>query len=232
MVVAEIAGTTQELCDPKRCSVGEAIRIAKLRSKEDLSYDLQIAQFLNAQWMARRADVGAVERALEILSAIASPARLFGALRSAMSQDDPGVRSKSALALARHTDNLAFLTKLVTDPDTRVRANSIEALWGREIPGIAELLQESLKDENHRVAINAAYALYLLDPVRHLAEVEVFIRHPQSRFRMAAAWLIRKIGDARHLNLLKTLVRDESQEVRRAAFRTLAALRPVTTVVP
>jgi HEAT repeat protein len=231
MVVAGIVGTTQELCDPKRCSATEAIRIAKIRSREDHSFDLQIARFLNCQWMARRADVAAVERALEILSAIASPARLFGVLRGAMAQVDPGIRSKSAMALARHTDSLPILNKLVTDPDTRVRANTIEALWGRKIPEVAELLQRALKDDNHRVAINAAYALYLLDPLKHIAEVEAFVKHPQARFRTAAAWLIRKIGDARHLSLLKTLVRDDSQDVRRAAFRTLAALRPATTAV-
>lgn len=229
--MAGILGITQEICDPKRCSAAEAIRLAKIRSGEDQSFDLQIAQFLNAQWMARRADVGAVERALEILGAIASPSRLSSILRTAMSQDDPGIRSKSALALARHTDNIPVLCKLATDSDTRVRANTVEALWGRNIPDIEELLLRALKDDNHRVAINAAYALYLLDPLQHIAEVEAFVKHPQPRFRMAAAWLIRKIGDSRHLSLLKTLVRDESQEVRRAAFRTLAALRPATAAV-
>ena len=106
-----------------------------------------------------------MERAIEILGAIASPARLFGVLRAAMSQEDPGIRSKSALALARHTDNMPILNKLVTDPDTRVRANTIEALWGRKISRFgANYLSELSEDDNHRVAINAAYALYLVNP--------------------------------------------------------------------
>lgn len=224
--VAEMVGTTQEICDPKRCSASDAIRIAKVRSREDLSYDLQVAQFLNTLWMARRIDMEAIERAIEILSAIASAGRLKGVLRSAMAQEDPGVRSKSALALARHTDNMPILNILALDSDPRVRANTIEAMWGRKLAGAAELLETALRDDNHRVAINAVYGLYLLEPLRHLEKVEGFVRHPQPRYRMAAAWLIRKIGDATHMGLLKPLVRDDSPEVRRAAFRTLAELRP------
>jgi HEAT repeat protein len=220
-----MTGTTQELCDPKRCSGSEAIRIAKIRSRSDLSYDLQIAQFLHAQWAAGSVDVPAIERAVEILGAIASGPRLLGVLRVAMSHNDPCVRSKSALALATRTDNLPLLEKLVTDANARVRANTIEALWDRRIPGASELLQGALRDGNHRVAINAAYALYLLDPMKHISDVATFVVDRRIRFRMAAAWLIRKIGNPGHLGLLKTLVRDQSADVRRLAFQTLAVLR-------
>jgi HEAT repeat protein len=226
-----MTGTTQELCDPKRCSASEAIRVAKIRSRGDASYESQIADFLNTQWASGSVDLPAIERAIEILGAIAPPTRLFGVLQVAMSQQDSCVRSKSALALATRTDSLRVLNKLVTDSNARVRANTIEALWGRHIPGVEELFQKALTDGNHRVAINAAYALYLLDPAKHMADVETFLNDPRTRFRMAAAWLVRKIGNPGHLCLLKTLVRDESAEVRRAAFRTLAVLRPFTTGV-
>jgi HEAT repeat protein len=226
-----MTATTQELCDPRRCSGSEAIRIAKIRSRGDASYEAQITDFLNTQWAAGTVDVPAIERAIEILGAIAPPARLFGVLRIAMSQHDSCVRSKSALALATRTDSLPVLNKLLTDANARVRANTIEALWGRRIPGLAELFQRALTDGNHRVAINAAYALYLLDPVKHLSHVESFVNDPRTRFRMAAAWLVRKIGNPGHLSLLKTLVRDQSADVRRAAFQTLAVLRPATAGV-
>jgi hypothetical protein len=226
-----MTGTTQELCDPKRCSASEAIRIAKIRSRGDASYESQITDFLNTRWAAGAVDLPAVERAIEILGAIAPPSRLFGVLRIAMSQQDSCVRSKSALALATRTDNLSVLNKLLTDANARVRANTIEALWGRQIPGVDDLFRNALTDGNHRVAINAAYALYLLDPTKHMTDVETFVNDPRSKFRMAAAWLVRKIGNPGHLCLLKTLVRDQSAEVRRAAFRTLAVLRPPTAGV-
>ncbi|MDQ1472536.1 MAG: hypothetical protein QOJ99_4016, partial [Bryobacterales bacterium] len=194
-----MTATTQELCDPRRCSGSEAIRIAKIRSRGDASYESQITDFLNTQWAAGTIDVPAVERAIEILGAIAPPARLLSVLRVAMSHHDACVRSKSALALATRIDSIPVLEKLVTDANARVRANTIQALWGRRIPGVAELFQNALTDGNHRVAINAAYALYLLDPVQHMSDVETFVNDPRTKFRMAAAWLVRKIGNPRHL---------------------------------
>jgi HEAT repeat protein len=205
--------------------MAEALNIARQRAKENHSFDVEVAQFLNAQWMATRVDMVAVERALEILGAIAPPGRLFGVLRAAMAQNDLAILSKAALALARHVDNVPVLEKLMTNPDSRVRANTIEALWGRKLDDLEPLLITALADRHHRVAINAAYGLYLLDPYKYIGEVEQFVNHPKAVHRAGAAWLIRKIGDPKYLPMLKDLVRDQSAEVRKAAFKTLALLR-------
>ena len=68
-------GITEEICDPKRYSTQDAIRVARQRASEDLSYDLQIVQFVNSLWMAHTIDMRALDRGLEILGAIASPGR-------------------------------------------------------------------------------------------------------------------------------------------------------------
>ncbi|MES1260330.1 MAG: HEAT repeat domain-containing protein [Acidobacteriota bacterium] len=227
-----MAGTSEEICDPKRCSIGEALRIARERARENLWYDLQIIQFVSDQWDARHIDMGALERGLEILGAISPPRRLFGVLRTAMSQDDPELRSKAALALAKHVENTSVLEKLATDGDARVRANTIEALWHRHTPAAEAVLLRALDDTHHRVAINAAYGLYLMNPGKYIGQVEAFVGHPQPGHRIAAAWLIRKIGDPGLLRLLKTLVRDDDPEVRRTSFRTLAMLRSSTAASP
>ena len=224
--------TTNPLQIPSRLDLVLHKVLPTTPTKVALSYDLRITEFLNMQFSARQVDVQAVSRAIDILGAIAPPGRFLVVLRTALSQDNPGIRSKSAFALARHTDNVAMLQKLVGDSDARVRANTIEAMWGRTIPEAAVVFRKALGDANHRVAINAAYALYLIDPAKHLSDVEAFVNHAHPGYRTAAAWLIRKIGDSRHLFLLKTLVRDKSPDVRRAAFRTLAALRSVTADVP
>jgi HEAT repeat protein len=227
-----VAGTTEEICDPKRCSTADALRIARERAREDSWYDLRIVQFVTDQWGARRIDMAAVERGLEILGAISPPRRLFGVLRTAMSQDDPELRSKAALALAKHVENALILEKLANDGDSRVRANTIEALWHRNTPEAETVMLRALGDPHHRVAINAAYGLYLINPQKYLTQVEAFVGHPQPGHRLAAAWLIRKIGDPSLLCLLRTLVRDEDPDVRRISFRTLALLRSATTAAP
>lgn len=222
---SHMVGTTEEILDPSRCSTEEAIRAARQRAGEDLSYDLQIAQFLNTQWMSRRINMPVIERGMEVLGAIGSPGRVFGVLRTALAQTDPELRSKAALALGRNVDSIQVLEKLTIDEDSRVRANTIEAVWGRKGPEVEALLRRALDDCHHRVVANAAYGLYLIDPARHVTQLEMLIQHADPAHRMAAAWLLRKIGDGQHLCLLKPLVRDPDPDVRKAAFRTLSELR-------
>lgn len=220
-----MVGTTEEILDPARCSTEEAIRAARLRASEDPSYELQVTQFLNNQWMSRRINMPVIERGMEVLAAIGSPGRVFGVLRTALAQSDPELRSKAALALGRNVDSIQVLEKLIIDEDARVRANTVEAVWGRKTPEAEALLRRALDDCHHRVVTNAAYGLYLIDPTRYAAQLEMLIHHADAAHRMAAAWLLRKIGDGQHLSLLKPLVRDPDPDVRKAAFRTLSQLR-------
>jgi HEAT repeat protein len=220
-----VVGTTEEICDPKRCSTEEAIRVARARAKENHSYDLQIVQFVNSLWIANTIDMRALDRGLEILGAIASPGRLASVLRNALAQPDQEIRSKAALALTRHAEGTAIIERLAMDPDPRVRANAIEALWDRKSADSEVVLRRALEDKHHRVAANAAYGLYRIDPTKYFITVEMLVEHSKPSHRMAAAWVVRKIGDAKHLSLLKTLVRDQDPDVRKAAFRTLGMVR-------
>lgn len=228
-----MTGRSEEGCDPKRSSRKEAIRedairIARQRAREHLAFDLQISQILNSQWLSRRTDIQAVERWLDLFGPIASLGRFFGVLRTVMSQGNPKLRSRAALALAGRVESASILERLMSETDFRVRANTIEALWGCNTPEAEAMFRTALEDPHHRVAVNAAYGLYLIDPIRHIPDVESFITHPKPGHRRAAAWLIRKTGDARNLSFLKGLVRDQSPEVRHTAFQTIGVLRTAT----
>lgn len=218
--------TTSEICDPRRCPAGEAIRAAKERTRLDCTYDLEIGHFLASQCMARPVDLKSIERALEILTAISSAGRLANVLRSCLTQDDSQVRSKAALILAVHFEGAPVLEKLATaDTDPRVRANTVEALWNRKTPQAESILGKALQDTHHRVSANAAYGLFLIDPARYGSAVDSFVTHAVPEHRMAAAWLIRKMGHGKHCEHLRTLIHDSNAGVRRAAFQTIAELR-------
>lgn len=213
------------ICDPERCPLPEALEAARRMAAAETAFDTRITQALSLQWVAHQPDLAVVERLLDLLAEIAQPIRLFQALRSALSHADPHIRSKSALLLGRKVENPDVLTQLVKDEDARVRANTVQALWGRTTDGARAIFDVALQDLHHRVAANAAYGLFLLDPPGHPVRLVRFIRHPHPRFRRAGAWILKKIGDPANLRLLQPLVTDKNAEVRTSAFNALVALR-------
>jgi HEAT repeat protein len=220
-----VAISVAEVCDPRRYPGEEAIRAARRNAEERSSYDIEVSHYLTQQLLLPQADVDVVERALEILSAIAPPTRLHGALRTALAHDDPRVRSKAAGALGQCVADLPLLQRLLADGDPRVRANTLEALWHSKGGEIEAAFLRGFKDSHHRVVANAAYGLYLFDPEKHFDKVSALIGHPHSGYRAAGAWLLGKIGNPKHLPMLRPLLLEKSADVRGAAFRTLKILR-------
>jgi HEAT repeat protein len=194
-------------------------------AEECTSFDLRISYFLNEHLRSSKVSVETVSQALAILGELAPPPRLFATLRSAMAHADPYVRSTCALALGRRVDSLPWIRRLAEDNDERVRANTVEALWGRKGAEIESVLLTALNDAHHRVAANAAFGLYLTDPERYLPTVGMFVNHALPGFRCAAAWIIGKIGNPEHMSMLKPLLLDKNDKVRRAGFKSLATLR-------
>ena len=166
-----------------------------------------------------------VERALEVLAAIAPTARLHGAIRASLAHEDARIRSKAAVALGRCVGDLPLLQRLLADTDPRVRANTLEALWHMANPEIEAVFLRALSDSHHRAVANAAYGLYLIDKEKYFPKVTGLIEHQLSGYRAAGAWLLGRIGDPRNLPMLKPLLLEKNADARGAAFRTLKILR-------
>lgn len=216
----------EDICHPNRCPAPEALAAARRMAASESAFDSLLAETLGRELIASaKVDLPVVERLLELLAEVAPPSRLFPALRSALSHADPHVRSKAALLLGRKVENAELLMQLATDGDPRVRANTVQALWGRKDPTSRQLFERALEDLHHRGAANAAYGLFLIDPAGHPDRLARFIRHPHPRFRRAGAWILRKIGDPHNLNLLQALMSDKNAEVRNSAFAAMVALR-------
>jgi len=217
--------SVEEVCDPQMMPLDESIRVARRRAEERRSFEIEVFRHLSQQLMARRVNVDIVERALEVLIAIAPVARLHGALRSALAHDEARVRSKAAVAVGRCIADIPLLQRLLTDTDARVRANTLEALWhmrGVEIEGI---FIRALTDTHHRAVANAAYGLFLIDREKYFPKISALVEHPHAGYRAAGAWLLGKIGEPEHLSMLRPLLTERNTDVRGAAFRALAVLR-------
>jgi HEAT repeat protein len=221
--------SAEELCDPRRNSREESIQAARRHAEDRQSYDIEIFRYLTQQLLARKVDVEVVERALEVLAAIAPTARLHGAIRATLSHDDAKIRSKAAVVLGRSVADLPLLQRLLSDSDARVRANTLEALWHLKSAEIESIFLKALGDSGHRAVANATYGLYLIDSEKYFPKATELIAHPLSGHRAAGAWLLGKIGDPHNLPLLKPLLLEKSTDARSAAFRTLKILR---TAVP
>ncbi|HVW84324.1 MAG TPA: HEAT repeat domain-containing protein [Bryobacteraceae bacterium] len=209
----------------RRFSGEAAVRLAKEQSVGRRSWDLEISHLLSHQLAAAKPDGAVIERALHILCAIAPTIRLISILRSTMTNCERRIRAKCASLISGRSDRAQIWQRLATDEDARLRANALEALWGCDSPEVESLLVEALSDPHHRVAVNAAYGLYLISPEKHLSRIGGFVEHSQPRYRRAAAWLIGRTGDPDNIALLKPLLVDRNPKVRGAAFRSLALLR-------
>jgi HEAT repeat protein len=224
--------TVEAICDPKRCPTPQALEAAFRIAADKPELAAELAAALGVECGAGKLKLPVVERLLELLAAIAPADILYPTLRAAMAHDDAHVRSKAALLLSRKVDKPEVLAQLAGDGDARVRANTIQALWGHADAHSAAIFGKALEDLHHRVAANAAYALFLLDPEGHQPALQSerlkrFVKHPHPRFRRAGAWLLRKIGDPANLPVLQPLVEDKNAEVRASAFAALVALQQV-----
>ena len=217
--------TVEAICDPKRCPAPQALEAAFRIAEGNPEFDTELAVLLTAECSVEKPNFGHVERLLELLAAIAPPARLYPTLRAALAHDAAHVRQKAALLLSRKVDNPEVLAQLAADGDPRVRANTVQALWGHTDEASRTILARALEDLHHRVAANAAYGLFLLDKEAHAARLKRFVKHPHPRFRRAGAWILRKIGDPADLPLLQALVEDKNAEVRGSAYAALLALK-------
>lgn len=126
--------------------------------------------------------------------------------------DDPGVE-----------DVLLQMTK---DFDGRVRANAIEALDFRKIPGERlSPLTANLEDPHNRARANAAVALYGSMPDLAMDTVEKMATDTNNMMRMSAAWALGRFDHDRSTKIILTAVATEKDEsVRKLFTKSLAAI--------
>jgi hypothetical protein len=222
-----VAGTREieGICDPARHSCTEAIAAVRILARQVPSMYLEVARFLQQKCAGEHPDLDTICRTLEVLVEITPACALTVVLRPVLRESAPKLRSKCILILAQHEKDLGWAEKLMADDDGRVRASVIEGMWGMTSPEAERLFLRAAFDSHHRVAANAVYGFYLLDPDKAIPMLEKLIASERPESRSAAAWVIRKIGSAELKGMLKPLILDKTPAVRHAGFQALQALR-------
>ncbi len=102
-------------------------------------------------------------RVLSVVENLDSLSRTLPMLVQMVRASDNVVRSKAALLASRAQADGRMVREQLKDPDPRVRANALEALWGISKSGAVQSfrLAANSPDEHHRVVVNAIMGLYL-----------------------------------------------------------------------
>jgi HEAT repeat protein len=200
--------------------VEEAVALARQACQMDEAASLRLAKYL-----VREAECGLSEdralRLLEVLGSVSPPDRLRPLLPKLLQHPSPWIRSKVALLLRLNLANGWDLA----EPDPRVRANAIEAMWRTPGPDRREVFRRALHDPNNRVVGNAILGLYRAGDPQAIAPLVQMATHPAPAYRATAAWVIGETGDPRFTDCLSALLKDSDQRTRMHAFRSLAKLR-------
>lgn len=212
----------RELADTLRCPAEKAIDQAMFQLKSNPLLDVQLA-------VAASGDNGLTdwerERLLHILEVISEGRRVVGMMVRLTRHPNPRLRSRAALFVARRLDNPGWIRNFLREPDARVRANTIEGIWGIDLPATREILDRALEDKAARVAGNAVYGLMLLHDCRAVPHLQTMATSQDPAMRAAAAWVMGKANDSAWLGMLQELARDPIPKVMLMAMRSLVRLK-------
>jgi HEAT repeat protein len=163
-------------------------------------------------------------RLMEIMVAISSFPRILPALMRMARHPDPHVRSKAVLMIGRGNPGAGWLQNRFAEPDPRIRANTVEALWGTDTAEVRGVLIAAAQDDNNRVAGNALLALYTLGESTAEPELRKMAGSQFPAFRATSAWVMGEIAEPRFAAVLARLVGDPSPMVRKRAFSALGKI--------
>ncbi len=220
------------LSDPAALRPSAATELTRLLSRADPMLDAKLTR-----WLLRglgthpdpaAADPVRINRLLEILENVSDGTRTVVNLVQLLRHPSPKVRSKAALMVGRSLKSGAWAEQRLLESDARVRANVVEALWGLEAPGAADLFKLALKDSNNRVVGNALVGLYLLGDPAAATLLQEMATHKSAAFRATAAWAMGFLEDPQFLPVLGRLLKDREAIVRRNVLRSLARIKRAT----
>jgi HEAT repeat protein len=211
-----------EVTDPGMYSIDEAEHIARQLMEEGQRVPERCALALQAE---PPPDDGRAQRMLDLMARITPPARLLPLLDRILPSSNARIRSKAWKLYAAASGDLKWVRQQLDDPDPRVAANVVEALWrARPCPELHAIYHQAANQERNRVAGNGLVGLFLCnDPASQEMTLQLAY-HPDPDFRATAAWVIGRVQWREGRQLLLRLRDDSDDKVRLNAERALQKL--------
>ena len=218
----------KQLCNAVLFSGDEATHVVKQLSRHHPSLALWVLDI----GLVSNIDNGTAERVLSLVEASADPKQLAELMTPLVNSGNSRIRSKAILLSARGARNPRWAGQLMKDPDRRIGANAVEALWdARASEEILEFFRQATFEDNPRIAANALVGLVNhgdAEAVEQLCEL-AFRDSPD--FRASAAWAMGETGSIEFLPTLRTLLNDHHPKVKVNAIRALRRIQLATATI-
>jgi len=215
------------LTEPGRLSFEQAITLARRLRKVSPELSTGLAKVLPRSDRPAAPDTLSgpqALRALEILDVLQDPVSI-PALRHLVRSTDRMLSSKAALALGRMIQNIDWAKDVIDEcSDPRIRANVVEALWGKQSVEARNLFLKCSRASNNRLVGNATVGLRLMKAPEAFGLIKQLSESESVDTRKTATWVIGHLAEAALRPLLTTLMCDPDEEVRRLALAASSKL--------
>jgi HEAT repeats len=218
----------EALCDPA-LDRDQAMTLGRAAVRVDPMADAGLARGLaDSETGQGSVLVRDAPRLMEILCEVGDPGRMMASMLRLLRHPNPYLRSKAVKVVGRGSKSPKWVRQRLNEADPRIRANAIEALWSVDTAEARLLLQFAAADGNNRVAANALLGLYYLGECSALVELVKMAANESPLFRSSAAWAMGETGDFRFTDMLRRMLNDPDQTVRKRVFTALARIRQRT----
>jgi hypothetical protein len=218
----------RNVCDPALFTKSESVALAKRMGRVEPLFDIKLTKMLLAnEGLAPGAEPEQACAGIRLLEVIAETSDRGRSLLLAqlLNHASPQVRSKAALLMGKSNKDVKWVSRRMREPDSRVRANAVEALWRVESEDCRQVFESALDDPANRVVGNALLGLYLLGASAAIGLILKMVAHQDQGFRRTAIWVMGETGDLRFLDALSGLMKDSEPPLRPYAFRAFAKLK-------
>jgi len=223
-----LKGGLLPVCDPALVGLEEELALTRDLIELDPQLDMKLARRLSGA-SSEGMPEEVVQRVLVLLNSIPENARVLPIVIKLLRHPSPSVRSKAALVIGRLSKTPQVMQEFLSEPDPRVRANAIEALWGMDSARARAVLREAADDPNNRVAGNALLGLYRVGATCAISRILHMAAHPKAEFRTTAAWVMEQTGSPRFLPALAQMVRETNPNARAWVFRAITKLKRIAS---
>lgn len=209
------------LLDPHGLSMDDATAALKFAMQMEPGCDVaQLESMVRAPHTAE-----SLTRLIDLASRVRLSGRLRPVLERLRDHENPFLSSKVDLMLKRLDLTERSMWQRLKDPDPRVQADAVEALWGEDTQESREIFLRAINSPSDRLVGNGLYGLYLLGDTTSIRIAFDLAENQSPVVRPTAIWFMGQTGDPRFLPWLVEAMGTSDNRLRSRIFQAIRQIR-------